>query len=121
MTALGSIKQELDEAAAIIRMQTARIAELEAELECLRSSLDAHGTLRLIYSNPNSPEGNRIKAAAAALPVERPKLMPERAPLDLTAEKPIEPLQDRVVRLMAREDRLHGFATGGACCTYSGR
>jgi hypothetical protein len=79
---------------------------LEAENERLKSSLGAHGTLRLIYSNPNSSEGNRIKAAAASLPFETPKLMPEKAPLDLTAEKPIEPLQDRVVRLMAREDRI---------------
>jgi hypothetical protein len=75
MTVTEIIKQKLDEAAYIIRLQTARIAELEAENERLKSSLDAHGTLRLIYSNPNSPEGNRIKAAAAALPVEKPKLM----------------------------------------------
>ena len=66
MAARGSIKQALDEAAAIIRMQTARIAELEAEVEQLKR-LDAHGTLRSIYSDPGAPRSDRIKAASASL------------------------------------------------------
>jgi hypothetical protein len=75
MTVADSIKAELDEAQFVIQQQMERIAELEAEIERLKAGLDAHQTLRLIYTNPNSPEGNRIKAAAAALPVEKPKLM----------------------------------------------
>jgi hypothetical protein len=75
MTVADSIKAELDEAQFVIQQQIERIAELKAEVERLKAGLDAHGTLRLIYTNPNSPEGNRIKAAAAALPVEKPKLM----------------------------------------------
>jgi hypothetical protein len=63
-----------------------KIAELTEENERLKAGLDAHGTLRLIYTNPQSPEGNRIKAAAAALPVEKPKLTSEPRPLELTAE-----------------------------------
>jgi hypothetical protein len=95
MTVADSIKAELDEAQFVIQQQMGRIAELEAELECLKSSLDAHGTLRLIYSNPNSPEGNRIKAAAAALPVERPKLTSVPPPLELVANKPTMTLTEQ--------------------------
>ena len=87
MTALGSIKQELDEAAAIIRMQTARIAVLEAEVERLQAAGGAHSVLKNIYLDRAQPESLRAKAATAALPHETPKLMPERAPLDLVAER----------------------------------
>jgi hypothetical protein len=52
----------------------ARIAELEAEVERLKAGSDAHSTLQSIYPNPASPEGNRIKAAIGALPVEKPKI-----------------------------------------------
>jgi hypothetical protein len=59
------------------------IAELEAENERLRAGLDAHGTLQSIYRNPASPEGNRIKAAAASLPHEKPKLLSVGPPIEL--------------------------------------
>ena len=58
----------------IIRMQMAEIDRLRAENKRLVSEADAHTTLRSIYTNPESPEGNRIKAASAALPIERPRL-----------------------------------------------
>jgi hypothetical protein len=70
-----TVRAQFDQYELVIRQQASRIAEPEAEVERLKSNLDAHQTLRLIYTNPNSPEGNRIKAAAAALPVEKPKLM----------------------------------------------
>ena len=99
MAAMDSIKQKLDEAAYIIRLQTARIEELTAENERLRSAAGAHGVLKAIYGNPDQPTGHRIKAATAALPHEVPKLMPERAPLELQAEPEKVSLFDLAVRL----------------------
>ena len=61
-----TVRAQFDQYELVIRQQAARIADLEEELERLKSNLDAHQTLRLIYTNPSSPEGNRIKAAAAA-------------------------------------------------------
>ena len=59
----------------LIRLQMEEITRLRAEVERLTSEADAHTTLRSIYTNPASPEGNRIKAAAAALPIEKPRLL----------------------------------------------
>jgi len=59
------------------------IDRLRAENERLRDGADAHSTLQSIYRNPASPEGNRIKAAAASLPVEKPKLMSIGPPIEL--------------------------------------
>jgi hypothetical protein len=77
---------------------------LREEVERLKNGADAHTTLQAIYRNPASPEGNRIKAAAASLPIEKPKLMPERAPLELTAE--VIPLRQLVDARRARADRF---------------
>ena len=86
MTARDSIKAKFDEYEYIIKLLTAKAEELAAENERLRSVAGAHGVLKAIYGNPDEPTGHRIKAATAALPHETPKLMPERAPLDLVAE-----------------------------------
>jgi hypothetical protein len=75
MSVVDSVQAKLDEYAYIIKAQMEELDRLRTENERLKAGLDAHQTLRLIYTNPNSPEGNRIKAAAAALPVEKPKLM----------------------------------------------
>ena len=61
--------------------------------------------LKEIYLDPNAPQGNRIKAAQAALPHETPRLNPVPPPLELTAE-PIEPLADVVRRQRARVERM---------------
>jgi len=105
MTVTDSIKSKLNQAAYTIRLQTARIAELEAENERLKARLGAHATLRLIYSDPNAPQGNRIKAAASAISYEVPKLMPEPRPLELAAE-PVESLEDLYKARLEREDRI---------------
>src|SRR6516165_2224128 len=107
MTVTESIKQKLDEAAYIIRLQTARIEELTAENERLRSAAGAHGVLKAIYGNPDQPTGHRIKAATAALPHEVPKLMPERAPLELQAE-PVVSLLELAERRMRKQLPLQG-------------
>ena len=108
MTVTESIKQKLDEAAYIIRLQTARIEELTAENERLRSAAGAHGVLKAIYGNPDQPTGHRIKAAGLALPHETPKLMPERAPLELKAAEPERSLGELCEARMARQLALEG-------------
>lgn len=62
----------------VVRQQMSEISELRAEnkrlLDWITGDADALTTLQAIYGNPTAPEGNRIKAAASALPFERPKL-----------------------------------------------
>jgi hypothetical protein len=105
MTVANSIKAMLDDAKDVMRRQMARIAELEAEVERLRSAASAHDVLKSIYSDANQPTGHRLKAAGLALGHESPPLKPAEAPLDLVAEE-IEPLADVVRRQRARADRM---------------
>jgi hypothetical protein len=105
MTVADSIKAQIDEAKHVMRRQMARIAELEAEVERLRSAASAHDVLKSIYSDANQPTGHRLKAAGLALGHESPPLKPAEAPLELVAE-PIEPLADIVARQRARCDRI---------------
>jgi hypothetical protein len=105
MTVANSIKAMLDDAKDVMRRQMARIAELEAEVERLRSAASAHDVLKSIYSDANQPTGHRLKAAGLALGHESPPLKPAEAPLDLVAAE-IEPLADVVRRQRARADRM---------------
>jgi hypothetical protein len=85
------------------------LAKLREENERLRSAAGAHDILKAIYLDPDAPQGNRIKAAQAALPHETPRLNPVPPPLDLVAE-PIEPLSAVVERQGARCDRLQALS-----------
>jgi hypothetical protein len=73
MTAQAELTKEY-----IIELQIAEIDKLRAEVQRLvdwiMGDADAHTTLQSIYLDPNASQGNRIKAASAALPVEKPKL-----------------------------------------------
>jgi uncharacterized protein (UPF0147 family) len=96
----------------VIRLLTAKLEEtvgendqLREENARLRSDIDAHTVLKEIYSDPAVPQGLRVKAAQAALNIEKPRLMPERAFLELSAE-PVECLADVVSRQRARADRM---------------
>ena len=89
----------------VIDLQMKELDRLRAENERLRTVAGAHGVLKEIYLNPDAPQGNRIKAAQAALPHEVPRLESVPPPLDLVAE-PIEPLADVVARQRARADRM---------------
>jgi hypothetical protein len=105
MTAMDSVAAKLKEYEYLLKLQMAKIEELAAENETLRSSLGAHGVLKLVYSDNNQPAGVRVKAAQAALNVEKPRLESVPPPLDLTAEK-YEPLADIVTRQRARMHRM---------------
>lgn len=107
MAAMDSVKAKFDEYEYTIRLLTAKLEELAAENERLKSSLGAHGVLKLIYSDQNAPRSDRIKAASASLPHEVPKLMPERQALELQAE-PVESLFEQGERRMKKQLRLEG-------------
>ena len=85
----------------VIDLQMKEIDRLRAENARLRSGGDAHTVLREIYNDPDAPQGNRIKAAQAALAHETPSLKPVEAPLELVAEV-VEPLSVIVERQRAR-------------------
>ena len=104
----SDLKQYADRLEFACRSQMKRIAELEAENERLRSVAGAHGVLKAIYGNPDEPTGHRIKAATAALPHEVPKLMPERAPLELQAEPEKVSLFDLAERRRLKSLELEG-------------
>src|SRR6516165_2226543 len=89
----------------VIDLQMKEIDRLRAENARLRSGGDAHTVLKEIYNDPDAPQGNRIKAAQAALPHETPRLAPQPAPLDLVSEE-IIPLADLIAQRRARHDRL---------------
>jgi len=105
MPIADSIKAQLDEAKYVMRRQMARIAELEAEVEGLRSAANAHDVLKSIYSDANQPTGHRLKAAGLALGVESAPLKSVEPPLELTAE-PVVPLAELVEQRRARQNRL---------------
>jgi hypothetical protein len=69
--------QQLARAAALLRQQTARIAELEAEVERLNAVIDncpdALTHLQKVYTDPRASTSTIIRAAGAALPFERAK------------------------------------------------
>jgi hypothetical protein len=61
---------ELNRLREVIARQQMEIDSLVAWAE---TDVDALMALQAIYRNPNTPEGNRLKAAAAALGFERAK------------------------------------------------
>jgi hypothetical protein len=107
MTVADSIKAQLDEAKYVMRRQMVRIAELEAEVERLRSAANAHDVLKSIYSDANQPTGHRLKAAGLALGVESAPLKSVEPPLELIAE-PVVPLAELVEQRRARQRELEG-------------
>jgi hypothetical protein len=85
MNVMDGVKAKLDEYEYIIRAQMTEIDRLRVKynsavdenrrlIEWINGDSDALTCLQSVYSNPASSEGNRIKAAAAALPFERPKI-----------------------------------------------
>ena len=97
-------KAEYDD---VVRQLMAKCEQLAAENARLRSEKsDALSVCKEVYSDPNASPALRLKAAGLALPHEVPRLMPERAPLELTAVEEDEPLSALVERQRARADRI---------------
>jgi hypothetical protein len=78
MTTAESVQQKFDHYEQVIRLQMTEIDKLRADnqrlIDWIMGDSDALTTLQAIYQNPQVFEGNRIKAAAASLPFERPKI-----------------------------------------------
>jgi peptide deformylase len=78
MDAQTNLRQYIDRLEYALRAQMDKINELRAEnkrlIDWVMGDTDALTTLQSVYSNPTAPEGNRIKAAAAAIGYERPKV-----------------------------------------------
>jgi hypothetical protein len=90
----------------VVRQLMAKLERLAAENARLRSSENnAHAVLREVYNDPTASPAVRVKAAGLALPHEVPRLMPERAPLDLPYEE-VEPLATLVEKRRARQNLL---------------
>ena len=71
-------QQHIQKCEYVIRKQMAKIDELRGEIDRLVSWIngdkDALHCLQSVYNDPSASEGSRIKAAAAAIAFERPKL-----------------------------------------------
>jgi hypothetical protein len=70
----------------VVREQMRHIAELQAKydalVEAMQKEYGAHAALVAIYSDPTKPDHIRAKAAASALPFEKPKISaPQQAPV----------------------------------------
>ena len=89
----------------VIGLQMQEIDRLRAENERLRTVAGAHGVLKEIYLDPDAPQGNRIKAASAALPHESPRIIPQPPAIDSTCEE-IEPLAVVIERQRKRADAM---------------
>ena len=107
------IHSKLAEYEGIVGMLTAKLEEAVGEIDRLRAVVakltegtdDAHSTLRRLYLDEALSPTTRVRAAQAALNVEKASLKPTEAPLDLIAE-PIEPLAEVVRRQRARADKM---------------
>jgi hypothetical protein len=110
------LQSKLAECEHVIGLLTAKLQETVDENDRLRAVVakltegtdDAHSTLRRLYLDETQSSNARIRAATAALGVEKPSLKPQPAPLDLVAE-PVIPLADLVRRRRARVKALEGL------------
>src|SRR6516162_7158296 len=96
-----TLEQKLKRHEDALSLCIAEIDRLRAENERLRSAEGAHDVLRRLYLDEAQNPNTRLRAAQAALNVEKPRLESVPPPLELVAEK-IEPLADRVARQRRR-------------------
>src|SRR5262249_170436 len=83
----------------------AEIERLRAENAGLRSAAGALDTLQNIYRDESVPRSERIKAAIASLQHEVPRLLPEKAAIDVTAHQS-KPLSQVVEEQRRRCDQI---------------
>jgi hypothetical protein len=90
----------------VIGLQMEEIDRLRARVAALTEGADdAHSTLRRLYLDEAQNPNTRVRAAQAALNVEKPRLESVPPAIDSTCEE-IEPLADVVARQRARSDRM---------------
>ena len=108
------LQSKLAECEHVIGLLTAKLQETVDENDRLRAVVvkltegtdDAHSTLRRLYLDEAQNPNTRVRAAQAALNVEKPSLKPTEAPLELVKEPDYLPLAE-VIRLQrARIDRM---------------
>ena len=79
MTAIDSVKAKLDEYEYVCRQQMEEIARLRAEvsmlLDWIMGDRDALTCLQATYNSTTASETNKIRATAAAIGYERPKMV----------------------------------------------
>ena len=78
MDAQTDPRQYIDRLEYALRAQMAEIDMLRDEnkrlVDWIMGDSDALTCLQAVYNDPSASQGNRIKAAAASLPFERPKI-----------------------------------------------
>jgi len=101
-----TVEQKLARYATVIGLQREEIDRLRAQVAALTEGTDdAHSVLRQLYLDETQPSTTRVRAAQAALNVEKPSLKPQPAPLDLVAEE-VVPLATLVERQRARANLM---------------
>ena len=100
-----TVEQKLARYEYVLGAQMTEITRLREENERLSSAQGAHATLKSIYADSNQPAGLRIKAAAASLPHEVPKLQSVPPAIDATCEE-IIPLSELVEKQRKRADAM---------------
>jgi hypothetical protein len=75
-----TVEQKLSRFECVIRLQMTEIDKLRAENQALvdwiQGDSDALTCLQTIYNSSTASEANKVKAAAAAIGYERPKMTP---------------------------------------------
>jgi hypothetical protein len=103
------VKELLDRCEYTIECQKQEIDRLRAEvqrlLDWINGDLDAHTVLASIYSDPDAPQSNRVKAAAASLPFEKGKVLSVPPPIQFVE---LVPLAELLEARRTRQDQLEG-------------
>jgi hypothetical protein len=98
MDAQTSPQQYIERLEYACREQIAEIDRLRSEnqrlVDWIMGDADAHTTLQSVYLDPQAPQGNRVKAAAAALPFEKGKVPSASPPIQFVELVPLKELYE---------------------------
>jgi hypothetical protein len=106
------LQSKLVECETVIQQLVTKLQETVDENDRLRAVVakltgtdDAHSTLRRLYLDEAQNPNTRVRAASAALAVEKPRLESVPPPMDLVAE-PVVPLSRLVEERRARANEM---------------